>query len=80
MVVFLGSVGLGLVWGWLLVLTSRIRVKRPFIHTTALILASIALGVVQYLYAGWPALVTLLVAMLFAIFTHIVWLRSIRPQ
>ncbi|KAA3662671.1 MAG: hypothetical protein DWQ04_12775 [Chloroflexi bacterium] len=80
MVVSLGSIGLGLMWGWLLVLASRMRVKRPFIHTTSLILATIALGVVQFLFAGGPALVRLAVAIVFAAFAHIIWLRSIQQQ
>ena len=80
LVVSLGSIGLGLMWGWLLMLVSRMRVKRPFIHTISLILATIALGIVQYLFAGWPALIRFVIAMLFALFAHIIWLRSIGQQ
>jgi len=67
-------------WGWLLVLASRMRVKRPLRHTTSLILATLILGIVQYLFAGWPSLIRLIVAIILAIFAHIVWLRGIKQQ
>ena len=80
LVISLGAIGLGLMWGWLLVLASRMPAKRPFIHTLFLILATAAVGVVQYYFAGWQTLVSLIFAMLFAVFAHLVWLRSIRQQ
>ncbi|MCA9932147.1 MAG: hypothetical protein KC419_26870 [Anaerolineales bacterium] len=80
MLISLGSIGWGLMWGWLLVLAIRVPVKRPFLQAVALLIATSTVGTVQFLFSGWPSLARFLIAVALALFTHLLWLRRLQQE
>lgn len=76
----IGSVGLGLVWGWWLVLVGRQNRKRPFPTLLALILPTILLPLLLVRFHQWPAALAFLIASLLAFFTHLAWQQKLRQE
>lgn len=80
MLVSLGSIGLGLMWGWLLVLALRMPVKRPFVTAVVLLSATGAVASMPFLFSGGPSLIRFIVAAALAAYAHKVWLRRLSQQ
>lgn len=76
----LGSVGLGMVWGWWLVLVGGARWQRPWPTLLTLIFPSILLLLFLGWRHQWPTALAFLIASLLAFFTHIAWRQKFRPQ
>lgn len=76
----LGSVGIGLVWGWLLVMISRapFPVARPLRTFIALSLATVALSMQLYWLGGGRSLVLSLMMMALSFVIHLAWRYSLR--
>jgi uncharacterized membrane protein len=75
----LGTVGLGLMWGWLLGLV-RERGKKPWAQALALGGATVALATGVLLLADWLLLAAFLAAALCAWLTHVLWRRQLRRR
>ncbi|MCP5094853.1 MAG: hypothetical protein GY943_04800 [Chloroflexi bacterium] len=80
MIVSFGSIGLGLMWGWLIVLTVRTPRKRPFTNALALLLATAAIAATQFYFSGHPSLIRFFIATFLAYFAHMVWLRGLQQR
>ncbi len=78
--VTIGSVGLGLVWGWWLVLAGEARWKRPFPILLALILPTILLPLLLGWFHQWPTALAFLIAAALAFFTHLAWRQELRQE
>lgn len=77
----LGSAGMGLVWGWLLVQRqSQPPVLRRRGRLLALSAATVLAAVLVALLAGRTALVGFLVATGIAVIAHLAWLQTLRRQ
>ena len=60
----LGGIGIGIVWGWLLVDVAAPAMNQPVATGLALGVASILLAAAVYGLAGWAALLALVAAAL----------------
>lgn len=76
----LGSLGLGLVWGWLIGIVSRSLPPRWLLHCLALGLATALLTLETWLFVDWRAAVFFVVAVTLALCVHLIWLHSLRRQ
>jgi hypothetical protein len=78
----LGSVGMGLVWGWLLVLIggSSTPGKRPFRNFLALSLATIIFGLHFLLFGSEQTLFLFLLAVPCSLILHLAWRQSLRSS
>lgn len=75
----LGSIGIGLVWGWLLgSLTYRVRRIRYAVLLVCL--ATLALGVVLVGFATWSSLPWFISALAIASLTHIGWRQRLTQR
>jgi hypothetical protein len=74
---YLGSIGLGLVWGWLL--SSRSFVNRPVV-VISLTLSPALLSVEVFWLAGWRSMWIFLAAVIAAAFVHSQWRRELRQH
>ena len=76
-----GSIGTGLVWGWLLVQRHR---RPPTVHRFGqLVVLGAATGTVALmvaLMAGLEALASFLVATSVALMAHVMWLNTLRMR
>lgn len=79
-IVPLGGVGIGLVWGWLLVLVgdSQGPRERPFRNAFALTLATFLLGLCLFLLSNGQNLFLFALATPFSLMLHFAWRRSLR--
>jgi hypothetical protein len=73
-----GSVGMGLVWGWLLVLaggsgSSRRRVRSIIVF----VLATILIATQLYSFAGGQRLQHFLVSAVISLLLHLAWRRAL---
>lgn len=76
----LGSLGLGLVWGWLIGILSRALPARSLLHYLALGLATALLALETWLLVDWRAAVFFVAAATLALCLHLIWLHSLRRQ
>jgi hypothetical protein len=79
----LGSVGLGLVWGWLLGLLNR-PYNRPrrldWKKLTAIGAGFVALSTAVYTFLGWPYILVFLAASLLSFLAHRTWLVNLQKR
>jgi hypothetical protein len=75
----IGSVGMGLVWGWLLVLVGW-RAPRPFITIPALGLATLLTTLSLFLFTTWPTPLYFLAAALLTLIIHVSWRQELRKN
>jgi hypothetical protein len=73
----LGGLGLGLVWGWWLVLLGSSGRKRPLPFFIALILPTLLFPWLLEGLAGWETAVTFLGATFLSLFTHLAWRQKL---
>jgi hypothetical protein len=75
----LGSIGLGLVWGWLMggLSGQSGRLQR---NGLALSAATLAFAVEVFLLASWQAVAFFLGATVFALVSHVLWRRDLRRR
>jgi hypothetical protein len=71
----IGSIGIGLVWGWL-VGTLEGRVKRSLRGTIGAVASTLAVAVTVYGFEAWRGLVGFLIAAAVALLIHLSWRRS----
>jgi hypothetical protein len=76
-----GSVGMGLVWGWLLVLIWRdVPGKRPLRHSLASLLATAPVGGLVTWLADWIHLLVFVGTAVFSFILHLAWRTRLRNQ
>ncbi len=77
----IGSVGIGLMWGWLLILFGgRGHAKRPWRNILALGLATMLLALQLFLYSSWQTVLIFLVAAILSFAIHLAWHRALRSR
>lgn len=77
----LGSIGIGLVWGWLLVLlVNRPPHRRPYINLLVVVIFTVWLAWLLYALTAVPALVTFFLALILAFSVHFAWLHQLRTR
>jgi hypothetical protein len=74
---FFGSVGMGLMWGWLLVALEG-RVRRPWCTVPAMFLSTLAMAVPVTWFQGGPGLAVFGGATLVAWWVHLGWRQALR--
>jgi hypothetical protein len=79
LITMLGSIGLGLVWGWLMGSLSG-RGRRLLLNGLALSTATLVFAIEVFLLAGWRALVIFLGAAASALFLRVLWRRELRKR
>ncbi len=72
----IGSIGIGLVWGWL-VGTLEGRVKRSLRGTIGAAASTLAVAVTIYGFEAWRGLAGFLIAAGVALLVHLSWRRSL---
>lgn len=78
---FLGSLGFGLVWGWLLAgLTARRPATHPFLKFLALAAATILTAFIPLLFVNLRAVIAFVLAMALAFLVHTVWRADLRKR
>lgn len=76
-----GSVGMGLVWGWLLVLIWRdVPGKRPLRHFLASLLATILLIVLAAWLTDWVQGLVFVGTAVFSFSLHLAWRSKLRNE
>jgi hypothetical protein len=75
----LGSIGLGLVWGWLMGSFSG-RSGRLLRNGLVLSATTLAFAAEVFLLAGWQAVAFFLGATAFALLSHVLWRRDLRRR
>lgn len=77
----LGSVGMGLVWGWLLVLVRGFQpTQSPFRNFIPLVLATAFFAQQLYMFSGGQALLLFLGAATISLAVHLTWRRSLKAM
>ena len=76
MLAMIGSAGLGLSWGWLVVQLGGARLPTAAAGL-GLLLASVVLGAEVVVLAGWQATLGFLGAAVAGVVFHLVWLRQL---
>jgi biotin transporter BioY len=79
LITMLGSIGLGLVWGWLMGSLSG-QSRRPLRNGLALSTATLVFAIEVFLLAGWRALALFLGAVASALLLHVLWRRGLRKR
>jgi len=74
---FLGTIGLGLVWGWLI---GRVVYGQPLRNVPYLIGATLILGAEVLVFIDWRAVLVFFGATGFALLFHSQWRRELREQ
>ncbi len=70
----IGSLGLGLTWGWLLILIWRdVPGKRTFRHTSAAIFATSLISLQLFLLTDWRQVIVFGITAVIAFSVHLVW-------
>lgn len=74
-----GGLGMGLVWGWLLILvgSNRTASRRPILDFLALGLATLLIALQQLWLANVKTLIFFVIATAFAFVMHLAWRRSL---
>lgn len=75
----LGSIGIGLVSGWLVGYADG-RMQRPVITIIALIIALLLLAISIYFLAAWPAPAFFGAATLISLLTHQLWRQELKRR
>lgn len=77
----LGSIGIGLVWGWLLVLlVNRPPRQRPYRNLLAVAIFTVGLAGLLYVLTAVPALIAFFLALILAFSIHFAWLHQLRTR
>jgi membrane protein implicated in regulation of membrane protease activity len=79
LITMLGSIGLGLVWGWLMGSLSS-RGRRLLRNGLALSTATFIFAIEVFLLAGWRAVALFLGAAASALLLHVLWRRELRRR
>ncbi len=81
MIQFLGTLGFGLVWGWLLAwLTARRPAAHPFLKFLALAAATVLTAFIPLLFVNLRAVIAFLLAMALAFLVHTVWRADLQKR
>ncbi len=81
LITMIGTVGMGLVWGWLLLLIGgRGQAKRPFLTPFFLFLATFLVTVYLFLLTTLAASILFLIAALLTAFFHLAWQQELRRR
>ena len=75
----LGSVGIGLVWGWLVGSLDG-RVRQPYLTVTMVGFATFVISVVILWFLDWRGLAFFLGAALITYLLHVGWQRELRHR
>lgn len=77
----IGSVGLGLVWGWWLGLTSRHGAwQRPFRPLFLLLLPTLMAAALLWALVDGQTAVLFLAALIFSLFIHLSWRQKLAQE
>ncbi len=76
MIVSVGCIGIGLVWGWLLAKLPH-QFRRPRMTITVLLAATALVGIQVYTLSEVRALALFLGAAVLAFFIHLMWRESL---
>ncbi len=77
----LGSIGIGLVWGWCLGFwNAGENLNRRWLNILISLLASLGLAVLSQALAGWRALLCYAVSVAVSIATYFVWRAQLRRR
>ena len=77
----LGGIGIGFVWGWLVVLFyGRGRARRPYLNLFVAAAAAALVAVDVFTVTGWQTLMFFLGATVFVLCIHLGWLQSLRER
>jgi hypothetical protein len=76
---FAGSIGIGLVWGWL-VGTLEGRVQRSLRGIVGAIVSTIAVAITIYGFESWSGLALFFLSAGIALLTQLAWRRSLRSR
>jgi hypothetical protein len=78
---FAGSIGMGLVWGWLLALIWReVPGKRPLRHILASLLATVLIGILFIWLTDWIYLLIFVGTAVFSFILHLAWRARLRNE
>lgn len=81
MIQFLGTIGFGLVWGWLLgFFVSRRPSAQPFLNFLASAVATILAACVPLIFVNLRAVIAFVIAMALAFFIHYLWRMEQRKR
>lgn len=81
MIQFLGAIGFGLVWGWLLgFFVSRRPSTQPFLNFLASALATILAACVPLIFVNLRAVIAFVAAMALTFFIHYLWRTEQRKR
>jgi hypothetical protein len=78
-ITLLGSIGVGLVWGWLLGALGD-TARKCLRNVVSVVAATTFLGTVVYLFASWVEINFFLGAVCLALLLHLGWRRSLRQR
>jgi hypothetical protein len=79
--VFLGAVGLGAVWGWILGFWNGWgRGRRVWLNATVSALATLPLAALSQVFGGWRGVLAFAIAAVLALIFHLAWLARLRAQ
>ena len=76
----MGSLGIGLMWGWLLILVSNQQPQQPERHILLLLIATAVMVSQIYSMNGLPAVWVFLITAVFSGIIHLSWRRRLRQQ
>jgi energy-converting hydrogenase Eha subunit E len=76
----IGGVGIGLVWGWLIILvgSNRTAARRPIVNILAFGLATLLVALQLLWLAEVKTLIFFAAAVAFAFIIHLAWRQSLR--
>ena len=81
MIALFGSIGIGLVWGWLLVLLcGRCRPQRPLLAFLLITGATALIFLQVFLFTDWRASLYFVGALALALFAHLGWRENLRKR
>lgn len=81
MIQFLGAIGFGLVWGWLLgFFVSRRPSTQPFLNFLASAAATILAACVPLIFVNLRAVIAFVVAMALTFLIHYLWRTDLRKR
>jgi len=79
LLLILGSIGVGIVWGWLAGGLEG-HVRRYLLTVVVVLVASLALGWLVFGYSSWHGTAFFSVAAVLAFLAHVAWRRMLRRQ
>ena len=79
--VIMGGVGMGLVWGWLLILVwPVVPGKRPFRNIAAIFLATTLVGFQHLLFTDWRQALVFLGTAVIGFSAHLAWRHRLQNE